>query len=293
MTGKQRLAIGLVCGVAILGGAAWADTNATRFGGATVSAVAQEERGIDALLRATRLESLVHVVATEGARHGLGLEASLFPGRGGVAWGRVVSSIQAPERLVPVLTETIRGELGADELAAASIFFASALGRKVAAREVEARRAMLDADVEAEAMAAVALPDPTDDRAALVDEVIETLDLVGANVSGGLNANYAFYRGLGDGGALARRLTEREMLAMVWGQEPEVRASMTRWLTAYLSRAYAPLSDQELRDYIAFLGTKAGRRWSAALFAGFGRVFEETSYELGLAAARFIAMEDA
>lgn len=295
MTRRQRLAIGLVCGFAIVGGAAWADapSRAAPPSAGTPVAVTTAPFDVEALVVSARLESLVHVVATEGARHGIGLETTLFPGRGGSAWGRVVSSIQAPDRLVPVLISVIEDELAQDELAAAVDFYGTALGRKVAAREVDARRAMLDANVEAEAMAAVGGEAVADDRAALVDEVIDTLDLVSANVSGGLNANYAFYRGLGDGGALARRLTEREMLSMVWDQEPEVRASMSRWLTAYLSRAYAPLSNDELRDYIAFLHTKAGRRLSAALFAGFGRVFEETSYDLGLAAARFIAMEDA
>ena len=191
-----------------------------------------------------------------------------------------------------VLHDVIGSHLREPDLVEAIDFYRSPLGRKVADREVAARRAMLDADVEARALSSSVRPDSTP-HSRLVAELIATLDLVGSNVSGGLNANLAFYRGLGDGGALAKRLTESEMLAMVWGQEPEIRAATSRWLTAHLTLAYAPLSEAELRRYIAFSETDAGRRFSAALFAGFGEVFERTSYELGLAAARFLTIQDA
>lgn len=294
MTGRHRTNILLLCGAAIFGSASWAagpDGPGPERPTAQAEAATDAVGSIAALADATHLSPLVRVVATEGARHGLGLERSLFPGRGGEAWAVAVRTIQAPARLEAVLRRTIERELHPSDAGAALSFYSTPLGRKVAEREVASRRAMLDAEVEAAALTA-AQHAPTDDRTALVVELIETLDLVTANVSGGLNANLAFYRGLADGGALASRLTEREMLAMVWDQEMEIRAATTRWLMAHLTLAYDPLTDDELRDYIAFSGSDAGRGLSAAIFAGFGRVFEETSYELGRAAARFLATED-
>ena len=288
MTSRQKVVVGLLCGATIIGGAAWAEP----LDRGAVTGQAAETPSVVALMDAARLEPLVGVVATEGARHAMGLEASLFPGRGGEAWAEIVSAIQAPDRMSQMLAETMASELPSDVMSEALAFYDTDLGAKVAEREVASRRAMLDAEVEARAMRA-ASADAVDDRAELLDDLIDSLGLIEANVSGGLNANYAFYRGLGDGGALSKRLTEREMLAMVWGQEPEVRESMDRWLRAYLTLAYEPLSDDELRDYVAFSSTAPGRKMSAALFAGFGRVFEETSYDLGRAAARFIAMQDA
>ena len=295
MTGRQKLIAGMICGAALIGGAAWAgDGGSTTPRGAQTAPLAAGGTEVAELLVAARLGPLMQIVATEGARHGLGLEDALFPGRGGTAWASAVSRIQSPDRLTEMLAATIAVALRDGDMTAALAFYASPLGARIAEREVASRRAMLDADVEASALdASAADTDEPSGRAALVRELIETLDLVSANVVGGLNANYAFYRGLGDGGALSKRLTERQMLAMVWSQEDEIRAVTSRWLVAHLTLAYAPLSDRELRDYIDFSSSDTGRRLSAAIFAGFGRVFEETSYELGRAAARFIAMTDA
>ena len=129
-------------------------------------------------------------------------------------------------------------------------------------------------------------------RAVLIDQLIDTLDLLATNVSGGMNANFAFYRGLADGGALAKRLAESEMLAMVREQEPEIREATQSWLRAYLMLAYTPLSDDELGKLVAFAATSAGKRYNAAMFEGFGRVFETTSYALGRAAARYMVATD-
>ncbi|UWQ20471.1 DUF2059 domain-containing protein [Jannaschia sp. W003] len=288
MTGKQRLLLAFLCGATLMGGAAWAD--APRPGAGVEAA---ESAAVDALMDAARLGPLMAVVATEGARHGAGLEAALFPGRGGRAWSRAVARIQSPERLSRMLAGVLATELDAAEMREAAGFYASPLGAKVARAEVDSRRAMLDGAVEAEALNVADAAPKDDPRSALVAQLIDGLDLVGANVSGGLNANYAFYRGLGDGGAMTRRLSESELLAMVWQQEGEVRETTSRWLDAYLTLAYGALSEEELRSYVDWAASAVGRRTNAALFAGFGAVFERTSYELGLAAAGFIVSEDA
>lgn len=243
------------------------------------------------LAELTQVGPLLQIVATEGARHGLGLEESLFPGRGGAEWAGLVARIQSPERLKQILDDAFREAMREADLAAVHGFFSSDLGRRVAAREVASRRSMLDADAERDAMRASAGggAEPID---ASIDTLIDELDLVANNVSGGLNANYAFYRGLGDGGALRKRMTETEMLAMVWGQEPDIRRATSRWLRAHLTLAYGVLSDDEMDRYVGFMSSPEGRRYSAAMFEGFGVVFERTSYELGRAAADFMARQD-
>lgn len=246
------------------------------------------------LLDAAQIDQLMQIVATEGARHGLGLEASLFPGRGGDAWAFIVGQIQSPERMAAGLTQVLAEELSEDDLSASMAFLTSGPGTRIVAREVATRLEMLDGAIEEEAKrvsTALRAADPV--RTALIDELLQSLDLLGANVSGGLNANFAFYRGLDDGGAMTARLSEGEMLAMVWSQEEAVRSATRDWLLAYLTRAYAPLDMADLQDYLTFASTPAGKRYFAAMFAGFGAVFEETSYELGRAAARFMAQDDA
>lgn len=293
MTHKGRMLATVICGALALGGTAMAEGTGT-----TVTDAAAGMPSTDAvfarLAEITQRGALVQIVATEGTRHGLGLEDALFPGRGGADWKRLVGRIQAADRLHDMMAETFRTAMRPADLSAVEAFFASDLGRKVAAREVTSRRLMLDSDVEAGAMRASATLAKRDDaRAALIDGLIESLDLVTANVSGGLNANFAFYKGLGEGGALKKRMTESEMLAMVWGQEEQIRQATRAWLRAHLTLAYAPLSDAELGDYAAFMATPEGRRYSSAMFEGFGAVFETTSYELGRAAAEFMLRQDA
>ncbi|MEM7490918.1 MAG: hypothetical protein AAF390_17515 [Pseudomonadota bacterium] len=270
---------------------------ATLFGPQTIAEEAKDPlraEAVQPLLRAARIEQLMQVVATEGTRHGVGLEKSLFPGRGGSSWATLVAAIQSPDRLARRLAEVLDAELSDEDAALAATYLSDGAGARIVAREVETRLEMLDGAVEAEAKrVSTEVRDADPGRAALVDELLDALDLLPANVSGGLNANFAFYRGLGDGGALKKRLTESEMLAMVWAQEDSVRAATRDWLQGYLTRAYAPLAEDDLRDYLAFATTPVGQRYFAAMFAGFGTVFEETSYEMGLAAARFMAQDDA
>lgn len=245
------------------------------------------------LLEVTGVPALMQVVATEGARHGRSLEPAMFPGRGGDRWGAVVGRIQSPDRLTPLIRASLEEMLRPGDAAAAQRFFSSHLGRSVIEGELSARRAMLDSEVEMQAKSASAvLIEAMTPRAALIADLKDALDLVTTNVSAGMNANFAFYRGLSDGGAMVKRLGEMEMLAMVREQESEIRSATEDWLDAYLMIAYAPLSDGELQDYVSFSRTDAGRRYNAAMFDGFGRVFEVTSYDLGRAAAEFILQTD-
>jgi hypothetical protein len=297
MTGRTRIMAAVLFGAALIGGAAWAEprmASEVRGAGATAPAEAARPATARQVARLVRVGPLLQVVATEGARHGLGLEQSLFPGKGGKGWAREVARIQSPDRLLAILVAKFERGMRGEDLSAAEAFFASSLGQRITARELEMRRAMLDAEVQAGAISAAAtLREERAGRAALIDRLIETLDLVTANVLGGMNANYAFYRGLGDGGALEERLTERDMLSMVRGQESQIRETTSRWLRAYLTMAYAPLSDADIERYIDFSRTPAGRRYMTAMGQAYGAVFERTSYDLGRAAARYMVAEDA
>lgn len=251
------------------------------------------EQALDQLMTLSMLQPLMRVVATEGSRHGHSLEAKLFPGKGGAKWGRVVARIQNPDRLAQMVASSLGELLSPEDTLAATQFLESDVGRRLVEREVVARRMMLDQRVETEAkVAAASLQLAATARAVLVQEVIEALDLVSINVSGGLNANFAFYRGLLDGGAMEKGLTERDLLSIVMEQEDEIRAATQNWLQAYLTLAYAPLSDDDLLAYMAFARTDAGRRYNAAIFQGFGQVFETTSYDLAREAARVMVRAD-
>ncbi len=247
-----------------------------------------------ALLADMGLYAILDVMAAEGLAAAADLEAEMFPGQGGSAWAAVVASIYAGDRMVQgfeaalpldLLTPEVVAELGA--------YYDSDLGARIAAGELAARQSFLDAATEEGARdlvrqrAAEGHP-----RMALLTEFIAVNDLVELNVSGALNSNFAFYRGLSEGGAFASEVPETLMLAEVWGQEAEIRRDTTEWLFAYQMLAYEDLTDAEMQAYIDLTATPAGRALNAALFQGFAGLFDALGHDLGVAAAHFVAGEE-
>lgn len=248
-----------------------------------------------ALAEALRFPELAAIMLEEGLAHAEGIEEELFPGAGGPRWRAEAARIYAPARISGLFVAALAEAMAEDggDFAPALDFFTSPLGARIVTLEVEARRALLDDATEAmsrdlvEAMEAEGAP-----RLALVRRFIAVNDLVELNVEGGLNAHYAFYAGLAEGGAFEGGITEEEIVADVWAQEEALREDNIRWLESYLVLAYEPLSDAELEAYVAFSETEAGRRLNRAIFAAFGRIYSGVSRELGLAAAGFIRAQE-
>lgn len=247
-----------------------------------------------ALFAAMGLYDIMAIMAAEGRESAPDIAADMFPGPGGAAWMAVAASIYATDKMTAAFEAALPLERLSDaDIAALRGFFESDLGARIAAGEIAARQAFLDPALEQIAT------DLANERAAQNHPRIAQLtafnivnDLVERNVSGALNANFAFYRGLSDGGAFATPIPEAMMLAEVWGQEPAIRADTVQWLLAYQTLAYEDLSDADFQAYIDFSRSAAGQAINASLFAAFDTVFSAISHDLGRAAAGFIAGED-
>lgn len=246
---------------------------------------------IDRLVEVTRLDEILGVMEQEGLAYADTLERDLFPGKGGAGWDLEAAQIHDRDASERQMREAFAAGLAGPELDPVLDFFASPLGQKITGAELSAREAMLDDAVDEAAREAVADLDP--DRERLLRRFISVNDLIESNVVGGLNSNYAFYRGLVDGGAFPYDLGESEMLAEVWSQEPELRSDTEAWLLSYLGLAYSVLSDEELARYVEVSESDAGAAFNRALFGAFDQLFNDISYRLGLAAARYMSGEDA
>lgn len=235
-----------------------------------------------------RMDQTFAIMVEEGKAHGADLEKGFFPGRGGAAWAQTVARIYDPALMQSRFVAAFEAALKSDPaaVAEAEAFFGSALGQKVLGLEIDARRAMIDDDIsEAAEVAAEKMKAARDPRLRLIRRMIEAGDLVEMNVAGALGANLAFSRGLSDAMPPGQRQDPDDMMAEVWGQEAGIRASTTTWLYSYLTMAYAPLSDAELKSYIDFWASPAGKAVNAALFAGSDAVFAPLSQDLGAAVA--------
>jgi len=255
--------------------------------------MAQSVAPIDTLFRALGLPEIIEIMREEGISYGTDLKAELFGGRGGSRWNAMVEDIYDTTRMQTAVRNRMDTELAADDLAPMIDFFASERGQRIIALEVSARRALLDAGVEDASKDALAAMIADDDaRLTLLREFSDASDLVENNVVGALNSNYAFFKGLVDGGAFPGVMSQEEILADVWNQEAAIRADTEEWLFSYLALAYQPLSDDELKTYTAFFQTDAGVSLNRAIFAAFDEMFVMVSLALGQGAAQFMAGQE-
>ncbi|MDG4648816.1 hypothetical protein P6F26_10210 [Roseibacterium sp. SDUM158017] len=278
-----------------LAGAVPVASGAQTMPGASLPPLSERAPHVEEMLEALHLYEVLAIMASEGIEAARTLEADMFPGEGGAAWSAEAHRIHGEDRMTGLFEDAFPLDaLSEEEVAQVTAFFTAEPGARIADAEVEARRAFLDPRAEdmanAAFRAAIAEGDP---RIELLTGFIEANDLVERNVAGALNSNFAFYRGLADGGAFEVEIPEDLMLSEVWAQEPQLRRDTIEWLYSFQLSAYDDLSDSDLEAYVAFSGTEAGQALNAALFAAFDTMFEQLSHELGDAAAGFIAGEDA
>ena len=247
----------------------------------------------NALFDAMGLPEIIDVMRQEGIDYGDTIAQDMFPSGMTPRWADAVAQIYDADALVAQMRAAFVAALGDGDAAAMLAFYQSDLGHRVVTLEIDARRAMLDPALEeaAKQMAAQALQDDTD-RAQMITDFIAANNLIEANVVGALNSNYAFISGLVSGGATLPGLMADDILADVWDQEPEIRATTTEWLYAFLMLAYEPLSDDDLAEFSAMTQTTAGRNLTAALFIAFDDLFEQVSRDLGVAASAFIVSQE-
>ena len=248
---------------------------------------------VETLAEALGLRDVISVMRAEGLSYGTEMEGDLFPGRGGSGWDAVVDAIYDPEAMHDRVVDIMERDLSDTDASELIAFFTSATGQEIVAFEVSAREALLDPDIEDAAESRLigmrADADPALDP---IERFVEANDLVESNVMGAMNANYAFYVGMIDGGAFGGEITESDALADVWAQEDQIRSDTDIWVHAYLAMAYQPLAEADLEAYIAISETREGQSLNRALFAGFDEMYVEISRALGVAAAGFMAGED-
>ena len=259
---------------------------------ASLPAMAQVAR-VDPLVRGLALGDIVAIMHEEGVDYGRDLDADLFDGRGGDRWAAMVTTIYDSGWMERTLSQALAEQLAGIDIDEMVAFFTSDRGSRIIRLEVSARRALLDESVEQASRAG--LDDMIlnrDPRLDLIRRFSDANALVENNVVGAMNANYAFFSGLAEGGDFAGALTDEEILADVWGQEQMIRDDTEEWLFSYLALAYRPLSDEDLEAYIAFSESAPGKTLNNALFEAFDVMFVAISLALGRAAAQFLAGEE-
>jgi len=268
---------------------------AGQAGAQTVRPVQVQATGVAELADTLKIAEVIEIMRLEGVDYGAQMEEEFFAERGGAAWKSVVDLIYDGPTMQVRFQEAFAKQLAGHDadIPAIQSFFGADLGQRILALEIEARRSLMDEAVEDAAKAFV--EDMMAEGAPRFDALqafSDTNDLIEMNVSGALNSNLAFFQGLAEVDGGAPEMTQDDMLMMVWGQEPEIRAETEGWIYPYLSLAYGPLSDAELEAYIAFSKTGPGQVLNSALFGAFDVVFSTISRDLGRAVAKQMMGQD-
>lgn len=243
------------------------------------------------LMDVLRVDALSQILREEGLQFGTNLNDEWLNGQGGPAWSAQVGAIYNSQRIAEGIRAGLEPALEGEVLEDVITFFASDLGGRIIELENAARRAMADAEVEAQASARFAELQGSDDpRLAQIQRMIDAGDLVNRNVTSALNSNYEFLRALVDGDVYV--LSEEEILDDVLAERDAITADTTSWLGAFLLLAYSPLTLEEVTRYADFSETEAGSALNSGLFAGFDPMYEDISYAIGRALALNMAAEE-
>jgi hypothetical protein len=240
------------------------------------------------------LYEVLSIMAEEHRQGAEALEAALFPGVGGEEWQAQINTLYTPARMVALFEESFpRDALSDEHIVVIQAFMDSAAGRRLIAGEVAARRAFLEETaLEDGSSALMTAMEAEDERLETLLAFNEVNDLIARNVSGAMNARFAFFRGLFDGGAFEDGMGEDFMIDDVWAQEPTIRQDTIEWLFSFQFTAYSELENADLQAYVDHSMTDAGQEMVSALFVAFDEMLAILSYDLGYAASEYFAGED-
>lgn len=246
---------------------------------------------VQRLLDALGVSQTVEIMREEGLDYGADLGADMIPGGAPGSYGRAVEDIYDAARM----EETVRGvfaeEFGDTDPQPLLEFFTSETGERMIELEISARRAMMEEGVEEAARDR--FRDMEAEETAQYERTrrfVEVNDLVEANVEGALNANYMFFLGLADGGAID--MSEDQMIDEVWSGEAETREDTREWVYGYLLLAYSPAGPEALEQYTELSETPEGQAMNTALFTAFDKMYSDISYALGRAVAQAMSSQE-
>ncbi|MEM9318146.1 MAG: hypothetical protein AAGA70_03980 [Pseudomonadota bacterium] len=167
------------------------------------------------------------------------------------------------------------------------------LGRRVVAQQIEMSRYLATAEGADAARAALAEAEAArNPRLAELEIYRAELNSVDRAVAAQLNRQISFWRGLIAGQGPAGTLSEDTILSALSADIEQRRAASEDWLRATHFMTFAPFTPEEITQIRAMNRSAPGRELLRAAHASYGRVFDETQYQLGLAAARLLNADD-
>lgn len=152
----------------------------------------------------------------------------------------------------------------------------------------DAAIATLDPDIEAASFEVYwDHVDRNSKRLAALEKLIGTVNLIEQNIAGAMNGMITLNQGMS---SIIPEMAypEEDLFAFFLEEEESMRADISESLLSFFLMTYEPISDQVLRDQIAFWSTQAGQDLSNAMMRAYDEVYDSLTYDLGRAMAEML-----
>lgn len=246
----------------------------------------------DRLYHALKLDEIAEILHKEGIEDGLKAgKAYLGQKYNKEAFGASIANIYSIEKIENGLKAELSELLPSIAAEHALDFYDSDLGRRIAALEASARKAISDSAIESMAISAAKSARKDDpQRFKTLQKGMEVLSLIDLNMSGAFSAQFAFLTKLSQSDNFA--LSHSDILTLLIERESEMRAEILDWLMGFSYMAYKPLTDQELDIYFDFLSSSYGKVLNKSLFDVFNEFSVRTSGDLASKIISFQGVRD-
>ena len=244
---------------------------------------AQESNDLNRIFLALKLDRLFEEIREEGLIAAKDIRGDLKNSQSVVGWSKNINEIYSTELMKDYFKKELSNLDSLSSFLLSINFYEKPLGIKIIENELITRIKIRDDGEKEKARNTVKqLKYLKPYRFKLYNEIINANGFIEDNISSSMNSNLAFYEGYAEGLATSDQgLTETEMISRIWLNESETRKRMTDWVLNFSVTSFKNLTDNELKEYLAFSNSKSGRYLSNNINFIFDKLFEIQSYKLG------------
>ncbi len=171
-------------------------------------------------------------------------------------WPEAVETTFSEKHLEDGFIEQLSGKITPKEYQAIRQFLESDFGRRVTRLEVDAHA--LDVS-ELNARGAEVAKSIAPDRIRVIKEMIDAIGGVESGLTIAMNSSFAMLKGMQAGGAIPLQLPDEDIRKFLKESEPKMRQEIGALLALSTAYTYKDLSDEELKFYVDFLNSPAGK----------------------------------
>jgi len=237
----------------------------------------------ESLLRKSGLWEQVGSIAAhaEAGLSGMFAQAATKPSAEEVARiARVVRESYSAQRLRAVSLDIVSQRLNAQHVATLLLWFDSPVGQAIT--KLEETASADSGDVQAQMQQGVALLEKADPaRRALFKELLKETRAAEVMIEITINTSLAALRGVASVSPQTQTISAAELKAALEAQRPQLMQGFSAMALAGFARAYEPLSTEQLRSYVAFLKSEAGKHYDEVCMQALDAALTEAAADLG------------